>query len=57
MQMPAVRPGSNRVPVIMRASFFRSVLRNKTGFSELRIFYWCDPRACAAARNNAQIAN
>ena len=57
MQMPAVRPGSNQFPAIMRASFFRLVLRNKTGFSELRIFYWCDPRACAAARNNAQIAN
>ena len=32
---PAVRPGSNRVPVIMCASFFRSVLRNKTGFPKL----------------------
>ena len=45
---PAVRPGSNRVPVIMRASFFRLVLRNKTGFPELgAFFYWRDTRACA----------
>ena len=35
---PAVRPESNRVPVIMRASFFRLVLRNKTGFPELGHF-------------------
>ena len=57
MQMPAVRPGSNQFPAIMRASFFRLVLRNKTGFPELCDFFiWRDTRACAA-RNNAQIAN
>ena len=37
-QLYAVRPESNPVPVIMRASFFRLVLRNKTGFPELGHF-------------------